>query len=169
MANQRKPKTKNEPKYVYQLADGTRYEIDTNENNELVTILREMDRKDCLDDRYARDAKISLSNYQQGLCPENSLEFINSPIDIVPDDSYSPETIIFPKKKEITLRDQINSLIPQLINDQQELWFLTCESQKVIDIAKRLNTTPSGIQSRKAKLRKNIKKLYREKYGDVIK
>jgi len=81
MANQRKSKTKNEPKYVYQLADGTRFEINPNENNELVTILREMDKRERLSDRYENEAKDQIFEHSKNEYHKKPDTFTNSPLE----------------------------------------------------------------------------------------
>jgi len=164
MANQRKSKSKTTPKYIYQLADGTRYEINISENYELVTVLREMDRKERLSDRYELEAQDSLFNFKKNQYQLNPSEFFESPIEKIQDLKFSAEEVLFSEKDLPKLRDKVHNLIPLLIKDQQELWYLLCEGHKIVDIARILNTTPEATRSRIRKLRTRIKKLYQIKH-----
>lgn len=167
MANQRKSKSKNEPKYFYQLADGTRYEIDTNENNELVTILKEMDKRDRLSERYAIEAHDPLFDYHQNQYHLYPSYFFDSPIDSIKDKHSSVEEILFPEPKTPILSDKVKPLVPLLKEGQQDLWYLLSEGYKIVDIAKKLNISPEAARSRIRKMHTKIKKLYQEKYGDL--
>ena len=167
MANQRKPKTKNEPKYVYQLSDGTRFEIDTNENNELVTILREMDKRDRLTERYAIEAHDPLFDFYQTQYHLYPSKYFDSPIASIKDKNSSVEEILFPEPKILKLSDKVHPLIPLLIEKQQELWYLRCEGFKIVEIAKKLNISPEAARSRIRKMHTRLRKLYQEKYGDL--
>lgn len=167
MANQRKTKSKNGPKYFYQLADGTRYEINTDENNELVTILKDMDRKERLSTRYDSEAQDSLFNYQKNQYQLTPSDFFESPIERIQDLRFSAETLLFPVCNSSKLRDEVHELISLLIPSQQELWYLICEGVKIVDIAKKLEITPEAARSRIRKMKSKIKKLYQEKYENL--
>ena len=167
MANQRKSKSKNEPKYVYQLVDGTRYEIDTNDNNELVTILKEMDKRDRLSERYEREAHDPLFDFYQNKYHLYPSTFFDSPIDSIKDKNSSVEEILFPEPKPTILSDKVKPLVPLLIESQQDLWYLLSEGFKIVDIAKKLNISPEAARSRIRKMHTKIKKLYQAKYGDL--
>ena len=167
MANQRKSKSKNELKYVYQLVDGTRYEISASENYELVTVLREMDRRERLSERYEKEAQEPLFNYQQGLYQQNPSEFFTSPIENLQDERFNAESILFSSDSEMKLRDEVHLIIPLLIDNQQELWYLLCEGHRIVDIAKKLNITPEAARSRIRKMKSRIIKLYQQKYGTL--
>ena len=168
MANQRKSKTNNELKYVYQLADGTRFNINPNENNELVTILREMDKRERLTDRYENEAKDQIFEHSKNEYHKKPDTFTNSPLDSIVDDNFSIEHILFNDSNETKISDKVHSIIPSLKKDQQELWYLLCEGHKLVDIAKKLNISSEAVRSRVRKMKIKIKKLYQEKYGDYI-
>jgi DNA-binding NarL/FixJ family response regulator len=83
------------------------------------------------------------------------------------DNSQAPEEVLFQEELSPSLRDQVHTIIPQLIPAQQELFWKLCEGRQLGDIAREEGTTDNAIRSRRRKMFDRIRALYAEKFGDA--
>lgn len=123
---------------------------------DFIRILQEEDKKEELNNRYEREHRDYLI---ECLKETNEEEGNEDPIERVGDLRYSPETILFSKPVDRPLRERIETILPELTEDQRRLYRCLCQGMGDKDCAPIFNTTPDAINKRKIKLRARIRKL----------
>lgn len=152
------------PDYVYTPQDGVStpiYEGIDGVTHEMILILKEMDHKEDLLERYSREAESAAIEYQKGL------EDACDPIDGIADMTYEPETVLFKEDKPLSKKDVLSSLLPRLTPDQVALYHYICAGLEPAEIAPLFKTSANAICQRKRKLIETFKRLLLKEDGNV--
>jgi len=134
---------------------------------EIITVLRDSYHAEHLNDRYEDDLQDAKFKFSKILHDANPVTHPNDPIEHLVDNSQAPEEVLFQEELSPSIRDQVHTIIPQLIPAQQELFWKLCEGRQLVDIAREEGTTDNAIRSRRRKMFDRIRALYAEEFGDA--
>lgn len=154
--------------YYYTTAKGKTYLLTPGQDGiteELVTFLREDDERTRLSDRYYQEAISSAFRLAEDLYDSDSDSYGASPIDCIPDWTYSPEQALFGEKSSTEKLDSLRALVPQLIPTQQRLYWNLSQGKRLVDIAKEEGVEDETIRARVRRLYVRLRKLYIKTYG----
>lgn len=160
---------KDNPEFFYYI-DGKPYRLTPGKDGitqEIITVLRDSYHAEKLNDRYEDELQDAKFKFSKTLHDANPGSYPNDPIEHLVDNSQSPEEVLFQKELSPSIRDQVHTLIPQLIPAQQELFWKLCEGRQLVDIAREEGTTDNAIRSRRRKMFDRIRALYAEEFGDA--
>lgn len=154
--------------YYYTTAKGKTYLLTPGQDGiteELVTFLREDDERTRLSDRYYQEAISDAFRLAEELYNSDPDSFRASPIDCIPDWTYSPELVVFGEKPSSEKLDSLRALVPQLIPSQQRLFWNLSQGKRLVDIANEEGVEDETIRARVRRLYTRLRKLYIETYG----
>lgn len=154
--------------YYYTTAKGKTYLLTPGQNGiteELVTFLREDDERTRLSDRYYQEAISGAFRLAEELYSTNPDSYGASPIDSIPDWTYSPEQMLFGDKPSSEKLDSLRALVPQLIPAQQRLYWNLSQGKRLVDIAREEGVEDETIRARGKRLYVRLRKLYIATYG----
>lgn len=154
--------------YYYTTAKGKTYLLTPGQNGiteELVTFLREDDERTRLSDRYYQEAISDAFRLAEELYNSDPDSFRASPIDCIPDWTYSPELVLFGEKPNTEKLDRLRTLVPQLIPAQQHLFWNLSQGKRLVDIAREEGVEDETIRARVRRLYVRLRKLYIATYG----
>ena len=154
--------------YYYTTAKGKTYLLTPGQDGiteELVTFLREDDERTRLSDRYYQEAISGAFRLAEELYNSDSDSYGASPIDCIPDWTYSPELVLFGEKSSSEKLDRLHTLVPKLIPAQQSLYWDLSQGKRLVDIAREEGVEDETIRARVRRLYARLRKLYIETYG----
>ena len=154
--------------YYYTTARGKTYLLTPGQNGiteELVTFLREDDERTRLSDRYYQEAISGAFRLEEELYNSDPDSYGASPIDCIPDWTYSPELVFFGEKPSTEKLDSLRALVPKLIPAQQWLFWDLSQGKRLVNIAKEEGVEDETIRARVRRLYARLRKLYTETYG----
>lgn len=134
---------------------------------EIITVLRDSYHAEKLNDRYEDELQDAKFKFSKTLHDTNPGSHPTDPIEHLVDISQAPEEVLFQDELSPSIRDQVHTIIPQLIPAQQELFWKLCEGRQLVDIAREEGTTDNAIRSRRRKMFDRIRALYAEEFGDA--
>ena len=154
--------------YYYTTAKGTTYLLTPGQDgitDEVVTFLREDDERTRLSDRYYQEAISGAFRLAEELYNADPDSYVASPIDCIPDWTFSPEQVLFGEKPSSEKLDSLRALVPKLIPAQQHLYWNLTQGKRLVDIAKEEGVEDETIRARVRRLYVRLRKLYIETYG----
>lgn len=154
--------------YYYATANGKTYLLTPGLDGiteEIITFLREDDERARLSDRYYQEAISSAFRLAEELYNSDPDSYGASPIDCIPDWTYSPEQVLFGEKPSTEKLDSLRALVPKLIPAQQRLYWDLSQGKRLVDIAKEKGVEDETIRARVRRLYTRLRKLYIETYG----
>ena len=154
--------------YYYTTAKGKTYLLTPGQDGiteELVTFLREDDERTRLSDRYYQEAISGAFRLAEELYNSDPDSYGASPIDCIPDWTYSPELVVFGEKPSTEKLDSLRALVPKLIPTQQRLYWDLSQGKRLVDIAREAGVEDETIRARVRRLYTRLRKLYTETYG----
>ena len=154
--------------YYYTTTKGTTYLLTPGQDgitDEVVTFLREDDERTRLSDRYYQEAISGAFRLAEELYNADPDSYVASPIDCIPDWTFSPEQVLFGEKPSSEKLDSLRALVPKLIPAQQHLYWNLTQGKRLVDIAKEEGVEDETIRARVRRLYVRLRKLYIETYG----
>lgn len=154
--------------YYYTTAKGTTYLLTPGQDgitDEVVTFLREDDERTRLSDRYYQEAISGAFRLAEELYNADPDSYVASPLDCIPDWTFSPEQVLFGEKPSSEKLDSLRALVPKLIPAQQHLYWNLSQGKRLVDIAKEEGVEDETIRARVRRLYVRLRKLYIETYG----
>ena len=154
--------------YYYTTAKGKTYLLTPGQDGiteELVTFRREDDERTRLSDRYYQEAISGAFRLAEELYNADPDSYGASPIDCIPDWTFSPEQVLFGEKPSSEKLDSLRALVPKLIPAQQRLYWDLSQGKRLVDIAREAGVEDETIRARVRRLYTRLRKLYIETYG----
>ena len=154
--------------YYYTTAKGMTYLLTPGRDGiteELITFLREDDERTRLSDRYYQEAISGAFRLAEELYNSDPDSYGASPIDCIPDWTFSPELVLFGEKPTTAKLDSLRALVPKLILAQQHLFWDLSQGKRLVDIAREEGVEDETIRARVRRLYARLRKLYTETYG----
>ena len=154
--------------YYYTTAKGKTYLLTPGQDGiseDLITFLREDDERTRLSDRYYQEAISGAFRLAEEMYNSDPDDYGASPIDCIPDWTYSPGQVLFGEKPSSEKLDSLRALVPKLIPTQQRLYWDLSQGKRLVDIAREEGVEDETIRAQVRRLIVRIRNLYIKTYG----